>query len=155
MKKNRTDNNLIHTASASLLIVLFLTLSVACNKAQKNAPASENNIDAARNFIRAALDGKFNEARNFMLADSLNNNYLDVVGRSYENLDPSIKDSYKGSTIIIKNTNELNDSVSVIVYANSYKNDFDTLKVVRKDGQWLVDLKYLYLHDTENQAKND
>jgi hypothetical protein len=153
MKKNRTDNNLLHTASASLIIVLLLTLSVACNQAQKNAPASENNIDAARNFIRAALDGKFNEARNFMLADSINNNYLDVVSRSYENLDPSIKDSYKGSTIIIKNTNELNDSVSVIVYANSYKNDNDTLKVIKNDGQWLVDLKYLYLHDTENQAK--
>jgi hypothetical protein len=153
MKKNRTDNKLAKTASASILITLCVILTFSCNPAEKKAPASENNIDAARNFIRAALDGKFNEARNFMLADSLNNNYLDVVGRSYENLDPSIKDSYKGSTIIIKNTNELNDSVSVIVYANSYKNDFDTLKVVRKDGQWLVDLKYLYLHDTENQAK--
>lgn len=153
MRKNKTDSKYQYKRAAQLFTLLFLLVITSCNEVEKKAPASENNIDAARNFIRAALDGKFNEARSFMLADSLNNNYLDVVSRAYENLDPSIKDSYKGSTIIIKNTNEINDSVSVIVYANSYKNDNDTLKVIRKDGQWLVDFKYLYLHDSENQVK--
>ena len=69
------------------IIILFLGLvfvGYSCDIKDKSAQ-SENNIDAARNFIRSALDGKFNDARSYMLQDSLNNNYLDVAERSYKN----------------------------------------------------------------------
>jgi hypothetical protein len=37
----------------------------------------------------------------------------------------------------------------VIIFSNSFKNDPDTLRMVRINNNWLVDLKYLYQHDTD------
>ena len=126
----------------------FLCIIISCKNEEKSSQ-SENNLDAARNFIRSALDGKFNEARNYMLQDSLNNNYLDVAERSYKNSDQAVKDNYRASTIIIHNLSDINDSVSVLIYSNSFKNDHDTLRVIRANDKWLVDLKYLYQHDVD------
>ena len=134
-----------------LYAVLILALLAGCKeKKEEPAAASENNIDAARNFIRAALDGKFDEARRFMLQDSVNTNYMDVAERAYQNIDPGTKNGYRSSSIrILPPITELNDSVSIIIYSNSFKNDPDTLRVLRLNGQWLVDLKYLYEHDAD------
>lgn len=132
---------------------MFLLFSfMACkSKDKQTATASENNIDAARNFIRAALDGKFTEARTFMLPDSVNINYMDVAERSYRNADQSVKDGYRGSSINIVSVKEpVKDSVTIVIYSNSFKNDHDTLKVLKTKGQWLVDFKYLYLHDADS-----
>jgi hypothetical protein len=133
---------------------LFIFCSLffaACNTEEKKpTTTSENNIDAARNFIRAALDGKFREARDFMLQDSINTNYMDVAERSYQNNDQQTKDGYKGSSIrIYSPVTDLNDSTTIVVYSNSFKNDKDTLRVVKKNNQWFVDLKYLYQHDAD------
>jgi hypothetical protein len=126
----------------------LLFLSVACRSKEKQGE-SENNIDAARNFIRAALDGKFNDARNYMLGDTINTNYLDIFERSYHNFDQPTRDGYRSSTIRIIKVNHVTDSVTTVIYANSYKNDPDTLKVLKINGRWLVDLKYLYQHDLD------
>ncbi|MDZ4809836.1 MAG: DUF4878 domain-containing protein [Bacteroidota bacterium] len=129
---------------------LFFLISSCKNKDKQPDNKSENNIDAARNFIRAALDGKFTEARNFMLEDSVNTNYMDVAERSYQRADQTIKDGYRSSSINIVSVKEtIKDSVTVVTYSNSFKNDPDTLKVIKSNGQWLVDFKYLYEHDTD------
>jgi hypothetical protein len=132
------------------LFLLLLFLLYACkNNSDRNI--SENNIDAARNFIRAALDGKFREARDFMLNDSINTNYMDVAERAYERADQATKDGYKSSSIrIYSPVTEVNDSTTIIIFSNSFKNDHDTLRVVKLNNRWLVDLKYLYLHDTDS-----
>lgn len=128
---------------------LFL-ISSCKSKDKQPGNKSENNIDAARNFIRAALDGKFDEARNYMLADSVNVNYMDVAERSYQRADQTIKDGYRSSSINIVSVKEpIKDSVTVVIYSNSFKNDPDTLKVLKSNGQWLVDFKYLYLHNAD------
>lgn len=135
----------------SLFCVLIILTIAACNSHKKGGPeVSENNIDAVRNFIRAALDGKFEEARTYMLNDSVNINYMDVAERAYQKAEKSVKDGYRTSSIrIYSPVTDVNDSVSIIVYSNSFKNDPDTLKVIRVKGQWLVDLKYLYEHDAD------
>jgi hypothetical protein len=132
-------------------LFLFLLYITASCKDKKSLPAeSENNIDAARNFIRAALDGKFDQARTYMLTDSINTNYMDVVERSFRTMDKKIKDGYRTSSINILNVSEpVKDSVTVVIYSNSFKNDPDTLKVIKANGYWLVDLKYLYEHDAD------
>jgi Domain of unknown function (DUF4878) len=128
---------------------LFL-ISSCKSKDNQTSNKSENNIDAARNFIRAALDGKFTEARTFMLPDSVNINYMDVAERSYQRADQTIKDGYRSSSINIVSVKEpIKDSVTVVIYSNSFKNDPDTLKVLKTNGQWLVDFKYLYEHGTD------
>lgn len=132
------------------IFFLFLLFSLYSCKSKDNQQGhSENNVDAARNFIRAALDGKFNEARTYMLRDSSNTNYMDVAERSYQRAGQAIKDGYRTSNIHVHQVNPVNDSTSIVIYSNSYKNDHDTLKVLRVNNQWLVDLKYLYEHDTD------
>ncbi|HWR33048.1 MAG TPA: hypothetical protein VN451_05965 [Chitinophagaceae bacterium] len=132
------------------LFLLFfqVVIGIAC-KSKKHKVVSENNIDAARNFIRAALDGKFDEARNYMLSDSLNNNYMDVAERNYARADAETKNGYRGASINMHMVSPVNDSITIVIYSNSFKNDHDTLKVVNENGQWLIDLKYLYEHDEE------
>ncbi len=138
-----------------LLVCLMMIAVTACRDAEKKTSASENNIDAARNFIRAALDGKFGDARNYMLADSVNINYMDVAERSYQRADKVIKEGYRTSTIKIHEITEpLKDSVTIVIYSNSYRNDPDTLRVIKTNGQWLVDLKYLYEHDADTLLKS-
>jgi hypothetical protein len=131
-----------------LIIFSILILATACKS--KETGQSENYVSAASSFIRAALDGKFGEAANFMLQDSINLNYLDVAERSYQRMNQSVKDSYRASSIRFPQpATRFNDSSYILIYSNSYKNDPDTLKVLRIDNKWLVDLKYLYQHDAD------
>lgn len=135
---------------ASLLLLLTCILMVACkNSETRSAETAENSIDAARNFIRAALDGKFEQARKLMLPDSVNSNWMDVAERSYQRAEQPVKDGYRTASIQVHKVTDLDDSTTVVIYSNSFKNDHDTLKVVRQNGQWLVDLKYLFDHDTD------
>jgi hypothetical protein len=131
-------------AASSLLL-----FSAACTNGDKESSKSENDIDAARNFIRSALDGKFNEAKTFLYNDSSNAEYFDAYQRNYQRNDPDTKRSYREATINIHSVNPVNDSTTIVIYSNSYKNDHDTLKVLKKNNLWLVDLKYLFLHDND------
>lgn len=134
---------------APLIGLLYLFLTACKNDDKQKQTTSESNIDAARNFIRAALDGKFKEARFFMFNDSVNTNYMDVAERSFQRADQSIKDGYRSSSIRIQKKIDMNDSTTIVIYSNSFKNDHDTLKVLKINNQWLVDLKYLYEHDSD------
>lgn len=133
----------------AFLFFTFLILLIACKSDDKADGRSENDIDAARNFIRAALDGKFDKARTYLLPDSVNINWMDVAERSYRKTDDDTKRGYRSSSINIHQVSPVNDSTTVVIYSNSFKNDHDTLKVLRKNGEWLVDLKYLFIHDMD------
>jgi hypothetical protein len=142
------------------IFLFLLFFALACKeKDKKQGGRSENHLDAARNFIRAALDGKFNEARSFLLQDSINTNYMDVAERAYQRSDQTVKDGYRSASInILDVKNLVKDSVAVVIFSNSFKNDPDTLKLIKANGQWQVDLKYLYLHDqdtTHSEIIND
>ena len=130
------------------ILFLFFLLP-ACGPDKKPTGKSENDLDAARNFIRAALDGKFDEARTYLLPDSVNTNWMDVAERSYQKTDDDTKRGYRSSSINVHQVSPLNDSTTVVIYSNSFKNDHDTLKVLKEKGQWLVDLKFLYEHDMD------
>jgi hypothetical protein len=134
-------------------ILLFsLAILLACNNSndkKQEQPKSDNKMDAARSFIRATLDGKFEEAKDFMLQDSINLNYLEVGQRSRQNADQNTKDGYRTASIRFHETINKNDSTSIIVYSNSFKNDHDSLKMIKKQTEWLVDLKYLFEHDAD------
>lgn len=132
-----------------LFFISFLSLLVfcACNNSSEasNSETSENDVDAARNFIRAALDNDFEKARTFVIADSVNNQYLDLAKQSRANLSKEENSKYKSASIRIYDTRKVTDSVSIITYANSFKNKKDSLKVVRDNNKWLIDLKYSFM----------
>lgn len=129
----------------AFLFLLFLC--TACNNAEHNeAPESETDIDAARNFLQAALRSKWDVAQQYMLQDSENVSKLNAAARIERNIDE--KQGLWDASINIHSRKLRNDSVSIIVYSNSFqKQNLDTLKVVKQGDKWLVDFKYLFDHD--------
>lgn len=135
--------------SIVLLSFLFLQFFCACSggegEGSTEVTTSENDVDAARNFIRSALDGKYDRARRFMIEDSTNNQYLDLLQRNYESrMDPEDKRGYRESSINIHGIRSVNDSMSVVTYSNSFKKKNDSVMVVHRADNWLVDLKYSF-----------
>jgi hypothetical protein len=127
---------------SSLLLFFF---SCVNNNQESTAGKPENDVDAARMFIRNALDGKYTDARKLMLQDSLNLELLDAFQHNYETrMSREDKRGYRESSINMHNVRQLNDSTTVVNYSNSYKNQQDSLKLVRKNGDWLVDFKYSF-----------
>jgi hypothetical protein len=128
---------------------LFL-LFFACNSADETkTPASENDVDAARNFIDAALQGHYDEARKHVVPDSINNAWVDLFKRAYqERMSMADKAGYRNASINIHNVQSVNDSTTIVKYSNSYKKQNDSLKVVRRNGEWLVDLGDSFLSPT-------
>lgn len=134
----------------TLLLALLLPLAWACSNNAENAkPAQgENDVDAARLFIRSALDGRWKDARRLILQDSANVQDLDVAEQNYtQRLTASDQREYREAQIRIYDTRRVNDSVSIVTYANTvpkYKDRRDSVRVVRQNGTWLVDLKYSF-----------
>jgi hypothetical protein len=133
------------------ITVLSLVIFAACNNSDKEAKAgkSESDVDAARNFLQAALKGDFKLASSYMIQDSTNAGYLTVTERKYNQLDAEQKRNLKNASLRFYNPLLQNDSMTITVFANSYKNDKDTLRIIKQNGQWLVDLKYLFEHDLD------
>lgn len=127
---------------AGLLIVLLVA---ACSGGAEQNMA-DSDLDAAKGFLQAALKGKYDRAADFMLHDSLNDERLDAVSRM--ELSSNEKQGLWDASINIHSRKLVNDSTSIIVYSNSFhKENRDTLKVVKQDGKWLVDFKYLFDHE--------
>ncbi|TMI95388.1 MAG: DUF4878 domain-containing protein [Bacteroidetes bacterium] len=132
-------------------VVFFLLLLTSCNNPDKDAKEnkSDNDLDAARNFLEAALKGDYKLAARYMVQDSTNIGYLDVTERRYNRMDVDEKRNLRNASLRFYDPLLQNDSTTITVFSNSYKNDKDTLKIVKQDGQWLVDLKYLFEHDLD------
>ena len=128
------------------LCFLFLLFYCACsNSDEATVPAAENDVDAARNFINAALDGHYDDARTMVVPDSVNLAWIDLFRRAYQSrMSMADKAGYRDASINILGVQSLNDSTTVVRYSNSYKKKDDSLKVVRRGGAWLVDLAYSF-----------
>lgn len=123
-----------------------------CQNPKDSSVTSENDLDAARNFIRAALDGEYEKGRNLLLADSTNYQFYQEYEKYYDRMTAEEKNKYKSSSINVHALTPVNDSTTLIIFSNSYKNDHDTLKLVKTSGQWRVDLKYLFNHEMDTLA---
>lgn len=133
------------------LIPSLLFLLAACNNEEKKTtPNSENDVDAVRNFINAALKGDYDKVRTYMLKDSVNEEWMNQVERLSVHTSPEEKKGLASASIIVHERKPINDSTTIVIYSNSFKNNKDTLKVVRKDKDWLVDFSYLFNHSKDS-----
>ena len=127
------------------ILLLFLA---ACNDSSKEEELvkPENGMDAAGKFIRAALDGDYAKARTFLVNDTTNQQIIYLYEWNYKNrMTPEDKKKYKEASIrFLKDTHPLNDSVTIVHYSNSYKDKPDSLKVIKENGQWLIDLNFTF-----------
>ena len=117
--------------------MLFLA---ACGDSHSFKKA-EDAQDAGREFIRASLDGNYEKASFFLYPDTTNQLLLNKWKKDYASLDHESQKKYRDADILPINIQALNDSVTTYTYTNSYMKDTTTIRIVRINGEWLVDLK--------------
>lgn len=125
----------------AVALLMFLSFS-GCNT-QKTTP--ETDIDVARAFIEDILHDEFDEAEKLILKDKENMDYFMLFKQKYHAKSKAELEKFKNADIIIHEINNVNDSVTIINYSNSYMKDNNSvIKTVRTDNKWLVDLKYTF-----------
>jgi len=131
-----------------LIPIASLLLLFACNESSKEPEVAkpENGMDAASKFLRAALDGDYKKARTYLVKDSTNTQMIDIYEKDYNtNLPPDDKKAYKTASIrFLKDTHQVNDSTTIVHYSNSFKNKPDSLKVIKMNGEWFIDLNFTF-----------
>jgi hypothetical protein len=122
----------------------------ACNSEDKST-GTGSDINVISDFIKAALKGDYEKAKTYMIADSLSLQRINNIARV--NLSPEEKRGLAAASINIHDVNRVNDSTTVVIYSNSYKNNRDTLRALKEQGKWLVDFNYLFDHDLDSLIK--
>lgn len=133
-----------------LFCLTLTTLLMACNNDDRKQADSENDIDAARNFIQSSLYGDYRKARSYMLQDTANLERMNLIERM--SLSPAEKKGLAEATINIHNVSKTDSATTIVIYSNSFKNNWDTLRVKKADGKWLVDFNYLFTHDQDTST---
>ena len=125
-----------------LLSLVFCLAISSCNNEKKS---TNTDIEVARVFIKDILESNFKDAETFVLKEETNQQFFELFKKEFESKSKSELESFKNADIIINEISPLNDSVSIINYSNSFKKDkSNKLKMVRINGQWMVDLKYTF-----------
>ena len=120
---------------------LLIALIVSC-KHKYDSPTTS--IDAGRDFIRATLDGDFDEAKSLLYNDSSGTNialftrYTEMYNRKPDDE----KANYKNADYTINKVTDQGDTASIINYSNSYMKKPQDIKVIRKDSSWQIDFRY-------------
>jgi len=122
------------------ILLPSLLLLAACTGSHSYKKA-EDAQDAGREFIRASLDGDYERAGFYMYHDSTNQMLLDKWKQDYDRMGQDQRKQYKDADIRVINLRTVNDSTTSYTYANTYKKDTTTIKVIRVQGDWLVDFK--------------
>lgn len=121
--------------------VVTVSLLAACDN---NKPADKpmTATDTGRDFIRATLDGDFKTADALLLDDEHNRELFASYKSFYAHMPEDKKQAYKKASYNINTFTDVNDSVSLINYSNSYMNQPMNIKLVKKNNEWKVDFKY-------------
>ena len=128
-----------------ILPFLAILLATACSNETVYTKATDPQ-DAAREFIRASLDGNYDKASFFLYKDSagVNEMLLNKWKADYGQWKQEDKVGHKEANIIVLTTQATSDSTLNFVYSNTYKKDTTTIKVIKTNGIWLVDLKDIH-----------
>lgn len=121
---------------------LFCLLLVSCTN---TADTPETALDCGREFIDAVFKGNFKKARQLMLQDEANEKLLDdSLAKNFRARSSMDKERLRSVSIHINSVENLNDSVTIINFQNSYDSSNTVLKVIKDHGQWVTDLKYSF-----------
>jgi len=119
----------------------ILLLLAACSNSDSYSKA-ENASDAGREFVRGFLDGNHKKAFFYLLKDTTNELLFETQKADYLKMPNDEKRNFKESSIRPVQILEQNDSTSTFRYYHSAKpTDTTLLRIVKKNGEWLVDLK--------------
>ena len=134
-----------------ILSAIVLAVLTACNNPTTETVVAENDIDAARNFIQAALDGRWEDANKYMLQDSINVQLLETSEQSYRSKGSDEKRGYRESSINLFGSRKIGDSITIVNYSNSYRNKKVALLFFISLSLWFVHLSLrIYYRRTDN-----
>ena len=123
-----------------LFLATIITIATSCNQTETKRPTIA--IEVGNSFIRATLNGDFKTAESLLYSDSLNTAFFNTYTRSYEAQPKEKKDAYKKANYTINTFTEINDTVNIIDYSNSFMKQNQKIKLIKKAAQWSVDFKY-------------
>lgn len=127
-----------------MLAGLMLIISCQDKGSYKKADDAE---EAGTEFIRASLDGNYERAKFYLYKDSADFNLrlLDKWKASYDAMDKQEKSKYHSASIRPTKIEPSSDSASYsYTYYNSYKKDTTTIRILKVNDEWLVDLRELH-----------
>ena len=129
----------------NIVFLLLLTLLLSCNNESAYTKAADAQ-EAAREFIRASLDGNYDKASFYLYKDSagVNEMLLNKWKSDYGKWNQEDKVGHKNANIIVITTETTSDSTLNYIFSNSYKKDTTTIKIIKAKGDWLVDLKDIH-----------
>ena len=134
-----------HNKNCLLLFSFIFSLAVlfSCNTPE-GFREPEDPLDAAREFVRAVLDGDYEKANLYLLNDQ-EDQELYKRYQSYMKKTPKKEMlQLKSSSILINKVESLSDSVTIINYSNSYTMKPTDLKIVKVGTSWKVDFSYTF-----------
>ena len=124
------------------IVLGFLNVLVSCNN---KAPYPSTDIDVARAFIKDILENNYKDAKVFVLDEEMNNQYFELSKKQFETKSKAELDLYKRSDIIVNELRQVNDSVTIVNFSNTYKTAMkNEVKVVKVNGKWSIDLKHTF-----------
>ena len=124
------------------IIAAFIFLFLASCSDETKYSTADDAQDAGRQFIRASLDGDYAKARYFMLKDSTNMLLIKQQQINYEQLTADKKRNNREAAIRPLEIKNENDSTTLYKYYHTANTkDTTTIRVIKENGQWLVDLK--------------
>ncbi|MBC7851102.1 MAG: hypothetical protein H7Y31_15275 [Chitinophagaceae bacterium] len=123
-----------------LMALSLLVLVISCNST--NFTKASSATEAGREFVDAILDGNHDKAFFYLLKDSTNELLFEQQKSNYHQLSNSDKKNYEESSIVVIDIKPESDSVNIFRYYHSANpKDTTPLRVVKKQEEWLVDLK--------------
>lgn len=124
--------------------IFFIAVLTIFSCKDNSEPRPSTALDTGRFFIRASLNGDFKNAETVLLKDTENIQLFQTYQMYYHRLPEEKKQNYRQASYNINKYLDLNDSVTIINYSNSYMNKPMEIKVVRKNNDWNIDFKYTY-----------
>jgi hypothetical protein len=124
------------------LFFLFAAVLFFSCKNTPRYPKAENALDAGREFVDGFLKGDTKKAEAYMIDDEQNKAILNRLHRQLRNSSKDTQEGYQKSSIIIGEIDEVTENEVIIQYKSSFDMTPKKVKVVKQNGNWLVDLKY-------------
>jgi Domain of unknown function (DUF4878) len=138
---------LTHMRNRILSLLTFVLLLTGSCSGPEGFKKPEDALDAAREFVRAVLDGDYKRAELYVLPEEEDMRLFLRYKDYMKNQPEKERLGLKSSSILVNKVEALNDSVSIINYSNSFSKKPIDIMVVKKEGEWWIDFSYTFSGD--------
>lgn len=120
------------------LVCIVSVLLVSCGGEKKEYRKAEDALDAGREYIQSCMEGDFAKAAFYSIPDQANEAHLKKTETMYREKDKEGRQQLRTASLIINEVKELSDSITMIYYSYSFNKTNDSVKIIKRNGDWLV-----------------